>query len=75
MPTQECSPRDKPCIAIVIAELKQHYPEQLKRFCFQRDMRAMRNGALFGADEPGQSGADYGMAPVLKTACARDKPK
>src|SRR6185312_13067477 len=30
----------------VVAQLKQLYPEQLKRFCFQRTMRSMRTQML-----------------------------
>jgi hypothetical protein len=74
-PVKECKPRDKACIALVVAELKQHYPEQLKRFCFQREMRAMRNATLFGPEEQGQGGGDYRTPAVLGTACASDKPK
>jgi hypothetical protein len=51
---------------MVVAELKRLYPEPLKRFCFQREMRDIRNGApVFGAEH--QGGA------ALKIACAADK--
>jgi hypothetical protein len=65
-PTTECSPRDKDCIIMVVAELKRLYPEPLKRFCFQRELRDMRNGRpAFGAEHPGGA--------ALKIACAADK--
>ncbi|HEY8004577.1 MAG TPA: hypothetical protein VIE16_10135 [Phenylobacterium sp.] len=78
IPKRGCLPRDKECIALVVAELKQRYPEQLKRFCFQREMRAMNNSVLFGdvdpaSGEPAQLGATYRPADALRVACAPDK--
>jgi hypothetical protein len=65
-PKTECSSRDQACITMVVAELKRRYPERLKRFCFQRELRDMRNGTpAFGAEHPG--GAS------LKIACAADR--
>ena len=77
-PTKQCAPRDKACIAFVVAELKRRYPEQLRRFCFQRKMRAMRDTALFSdvdpaSGEPAQLGASYRSAETLGAACAPDK--
>lgn len=74
LPTKECSPKDKACINLVIAELKLRYPEQLKRFCFAREMRGLRNEMAFGAEDATQSGTDYSIGPSLKLACANDKP-
>src|SRR4051812_49862702 len=51
-PKTECSPRDAACIRLVVAELKRLYPEQLKRFCFQRQLQAMRETTLFGDADP-----------------------
>jgi hypothetical protein len=78
LPTKECSSRDKDCILTVVAELKKLYPEQLKRFCFQRQMRAMRNNALFGdsdlaGSEPPEAGSPYSTAAPLAIACKSDK--
>ena len=42
LPKKTCSSRDRECIAIVVAELKQNYPEQLKAFCAQWKMQAVR---------------------------------
>jgi hypothetical protein len=79
VPNKPCSSRDQACIALVVAELKQLYPEQLKRFCFQRTMRAMRSDILqadllagLGSDNP-PMGTSFGVNSALKTACARDK--
>jgi hypothetical protein len=78
-PLKPCAARDKDCIAQVVAELKQLYPEQLKRFCFQRQMRAMRNTALFGdvdqssSPESSQRGTTYSVGDSLRVACAPDK--
>jgi hypothetical protein len=74
--TKTCSSRDSACIAEVTAELKQLYPEQLKKFCFQRRMRAMRTAMVadqlsFGDGPP--SGAAFGVNSALATACAPDK--
>jgi hypothetical protein len=76
-PKTECSPRDAQCINMVVAELKRLYPEQLKRFCFQRQMRAMRDTALFGEADPGgtrpaQTGVTFTRAAPLAVACASD---
>jgi hypothetical protein len=78
LPTKECSSRDKQCIGLVVAELKRLYPEQLKRFCFQREMRAMRNASDFGdsdptGQQPPQMAATFNTAAPLAVACARDK--
>jgi hypothetical protein len=65
LPTKECSARDQTCINLVVAELKQHYPKQLKRFCFQREWRDIANGIpLFSVDHAG--------GPALKIACSHD---
>ena len=74
-PLKPCAARDKDCVAQVVAELKQLYPEQLKKFCFQRQMRAMQNTALFGENSPDspQLGTTYSIGDSLRVACAPDK--
>jgi hypothetical protein len=74
LPTKECGARDKACIDVVIAELRTRYPAQLKRFCFQREMRALQNTAEFGGDSPRDVGAYYTTGAILKIACATEKP-
>jgi len=79
LPQKPCSSRDKTCIAMVVAELKQRYPEQLKRFCFQRTMRSMRTqmvqdqllDGLGGSSPPTPN--SFGVNSALSTACAWDK--
>jgi hypothetical protein len=75
LPTKECNPRDRACINRVVAELRLRYPEQLKRFCFQREMRTMRDQAMFGATGLDGVGTTYETASALKIACTPDKPK
>jgi hypothetical protein len=77
--SKPCSSRDKACIELVVAELKRRYPVELKRFCFQRDMRAIRSRVLndelladLGDSGPGVPTA-FGVNAALKTACAPDK--
>lgn len=74
LPNRPCSSRDKECIALVVAELKQRYPEQLKRFCFQRTMRTMRSNLLNDTD-PMKSPftAGFSAPPAMQVACAWDK--
>jgi hypothetical protein len=74
-PLKPCAVRDKDCVAQVVAELKQLYPEQLKKFCFQRQMRAMRTAMVadqLGLDGPPPSTA-VGVNSALATACAPDR--
>jgi hypothetical protein len=74
VPTKECSPRDQQCVRLVVAELKRLYPEQLKRFCFQRQMRAMRSNLLNDTD-PSQPAftSMFSAPPAMKLACSSDK--
>jgi hypothetical protein len=77
LPRTECAPRDAQCIKLVVAELKRLYPEQLKRFCFQRQMRAIRDTTLFGDADPGgtrpaQTGVTFTPAAPLAVACAAE---
>jgi hypothetical protein len=75
-PTNACSSRDQACIAMVVAELKQLYPEQLKKFCFQRKIQAMRSSALWDqlfASGDGPTPTAFGVNSALTTACAPDK--
>ena len=74
-PKSECASRDTQCIKLVVAELKRLYPEQLKRFCFQRQMQAMASTLQFGdADpaRPAQTGMTFTRAAPLAIACASD---
>ena len=78
-PSKPCGSRDQQCIALVVAELKRRYPEQLKRFCFQRDMRAIRTqitneDLLADLGDTGPSiPTAFGVNSALKTACAPDR--
>jgi hypothetical protein len=74
--TKTCSSRDRDCIARVVAELKQRYPEELKTFCSQREIRAVRTAMV--ADQLGIGGGPpvstaIGVNSALATACAPDK--
>jgi len=76
-PKTECGSRDAECIRLVVAELKRLYPEQLKRFCFEREMRAARDTLSFGDADPGgtrpsQTGMTFTKAAPLAIACASD---
>ncbi len=76
---QACASRDQQCIALVVAELKQRYPEELKRFCLQRAARAARTQVtndqlledLGGKGPPKPTAFDVNSA--LKTACVLQK--
>jgi hypothetical protein len=74
-----CASRDRECIALVVAELKRRYPEELKRFCFQRQMRAMRSDVVHEQLLEGLGGGDppvptaFGVNSALTTACAGEK--
>jgi hypothetical protein len=79
LPKKTCSSRDRDCIAIVVAELKQNYPEQLKAFCFQWKTQAVRsqwvNDQLLeslGNDHP--SPTAFGVNSAVTKACTPDKP-
>ncbi|MBS0331607.1 MAG: hypothetical protein JSS35_02455, partial [Proteobacteria bacterium] len=70
---------DKECIALVVAELKAKYPEQLKKFCFQsrmnverQDMQALANGWCDNRENI--AGCTHTVPPVIKLACAADPP-
>jgi len=77
--SKPCGSRDKQCIDLVVAELKRRYPEQLKKFCFQRDMRAIRSRVLNDEllADIGDAGpsipTSFGPNAALKTACAPDR--
>jgi hypothetical protein len=79
LPTKTCSSRDKDCIARVVAELQQQYPRELKKFCLQWQIRAVRTqwlnaqlNAGLGNDEPSPVG--FGVNSAVKQACAEPKP-
>lgn len=76
---KSCGSRDKHCIDLVVAELKQQYAEELKTFCFQRETRAVRtqfaNAQLLedlGGNGPPITTA-FGVNSALKAACSTDK--
>jgi hypothetical protein len=80
LPKKSCSSRDKECVALVVAELKQNYPEQLKAFCFQWQTQAVRsqwvNDQLYeslGSNFPPPTTA-FGVNPAVSQACAVDRP-
>ncbi|THD71909.1 hypothetical protein [Phenylobacterium sp.] len=80
LPKKSCSSRDKECIAVVVAELKQNYPEQLKAFCAQWQMRAIQsrwvtdqlNESLGGNNPP--TPPTFGVNSAVSKACSTDKP-
>jgi hypothetical protein len=79
-PKKTCSSRDRECIAVVVAELKEHYPQQLKAFCAQWKMQAVRtqwvNDQLvesLGGNNP-PSPVAFGVNSAVSKACAADKP-
>ena len=68
LPTKECSAKDKACIALVVAELRAHYPHELQRFCDYRAWRDIQAGnPVFGVETSGGSS--------LRIACAKEQPK
>jgi hypothetical protein len=80
LPKKTCSSRDRDCIAVVVAELKQNYPQQLKTFCAQWKMQAVRsqwvNDQLFeafGGNNPPPPTA-FGVNSAVSKACSTDKP-
>ena len=80
LPRKQCAPKDKDCIALVMAQVKELYPEQLKKFCFTQQMDVMRQDMqanLAGwCDSPGlgaTSTCSHHVSPVVKQVCAPDK--
>ncbi|HLZ75954.1 hypothetical protein [Phenylobacterium sp.] len=79
LPTKACAARDKDCIAMVVAELKQRFPEELKRFCFEEHTKQARTqfvndqllDSLNSNNPPPPT--SFQVSPVIKTACATDK--
>jgi hypothetical protein len=76
-PRKACAPKDKECIALVMAELKDLYPEQVKAFCFQQKMdvmqRDMQANMAGWCDDPKQGAAaicNHYVPPVVKQLCA-----
>jgi hypothetical protein len=74
LPKKSCSTRDKSCIAVVVAELKARYPQQLKVFCANWQMQALRSqwvsDQLGGGDRP----TAFGVNSAVSKACSADKP-
>jgi hypothetical protein len=77
-PKKACSSRDKDCIAMVVAELKRLYPEELKKFCFAEQTSAVRTQIVneqlresLGGNNPSIPISSQ-VSPVIKTACASD---
>ena len=80
-PRKPCAPKDKDCIALVVADLKRLYPEQLKTYCFQqkmtvlrRDMQAQAAGWCDGPIGGASAICSHYVPPALKLACATEKP-
>lgn len=76
LPTKPCGSRDTQCIAMVVAELKRRYPEQLKKFCFAEQTQAARNNFVnqqlfesLGGNGP-PTPTSFPVSAVVKTACA-----
>jgi hypothetical protein len=76
-----CAPKDKDCIAIVMAEVKALYPEQLKMFChqqkmdvMQRDMQANMAGWCDNPTQGASSICNHYVPPIVKQVCASDPP-
>jgi hypothetical protein len=81
LPRKQCSPKDKDCIALVMAEVKELYPEQLKAFCYQQKVDVMRQdmqASIAGwCNGPGQGASaicSHYVSPVVKKVCEPDKP-
>jgi hypothetical protein len=81
LPHKACAPKDKECIAIVVAEVKELYPEQLKMFCHQQKMDVMQrdmqaNMAGWCDNQMGGAAAicNHYLPPVVKQVCASDPP-
>jgi hypothetical protein len=79
IPKKACSARDKDCIALVVAELKRLYPEELKQFCFQEQTSAVRTQIVnqqllesLNGNNPSIPISSQ-VSPIIKTACASDK--
>jgi hypothetical protein len=79
LPLKPCAPKDKDCAAYVMAQLKEFYPEQLKQFCFQQKVEAMRRdmqATIAGwCDSPGRGATamcSHYVAPAIKQVCASD---
>jgi hypothetical protein len=77
VPRKPCKPKDTECIAIVMAQVKDLYPEQLKQFCFQQKMDVMRQDMQANiagwCDGPGLGASEmchHYMSPVVKKVCA-----
>ena len=77
-PKKACSSRDRDCIAMVVAELKQRFPEELKKFCFAEQTSAVRTQIVneqlresLGGNNPSIPISSE-VSPIIKTACASD---
>jgi hypothetical protein len=81
LPHKTCAPKDKECIALVMAQVKELYPEQLKKFCYQQQMDVMRedmqasvNGWCDNPRYASSSMCHHYVPPVVKQVCASDAP-
>jgi hypothetical protein len=77
-PTKTCFSRDKACVALVVAELKRLYPEQLKQFCFGWATQTARTQMTYDQMQPLNPlepplPTAFGVNSAVKTACASDK--
>jgi hypothetical protein len=80
LPKKSCTSREKDCIAVVVAELKARYPQQLKAFCANWKMQAIRDqwandqlAASFGGSHQA-SPSSFGVNAAISKACSPDKP-
>ena len=82
-PQKACSSRDKACVAMVVAELKARFPNELQKWCDTVKYRAAvtnmniddLNGALGSPGTHSEAG-QFAPPAVAKVACASDpKPK
>jgi hypothetical protein len=64
-PYRSCGSRDQACVALVVADLKLNYPEQLKAFCFQWQTQSVRTQFVYN-----QLALEHGSGahPPLPTA-------
>lgn len=77
-----CSERDKDCMALVVAKLKELYPEQLRRWCHNQEDVANRanlqaGDVIMGTQFHGPMERAFDTSQGMKAACdtpAKPKP-
>ncbi|HEX2817513.1 MAG TPA: hypothetical protein VHN39_14030 [Phenylobacterium sp.] len=80
MPSKGCSSRDKVCVAMVVAELKARYPEQLLQWCHEVERRAVVSNlniddinSTSGSNVAHSESGQFAPPAVARSACASDK--